>query len=105
MLTSPSPQNTDMFHVFVRSISGELVSKVAVAPDDFCHVLFLEITSLFECDSKIFSLLAGSTSLDHEDMVSERLTTCTCDVILVWHETDLGTRKQDVSDAATQSSD
>ena len=98
-------QYTDMFHVFIRSISGELVAKVALAPDDFCHVLFLEITSLLKCDSEAFSLLVGSRPLHHDDMVSEQLTASLCDITLLWHKAGLGTHDHDARDSPIQSSD
>ena len=105
MTLSPSSKGIDMFHVFIRSIDGELVAKVALAPDDFCHVLFLEITSLFECDNETFSLLLGTRPLHHDDMVAEQLTASLCDVTVLWHNAVLGTHDHDARDSSIQSID
>jgi hypothetical protein len=94
-----------MFHVFVRSIDGELVAKVALAPDDFCHVLFLEITSLFECDDVAFSLFMGTRPLQHDDMVAEQLTASRCDVTVLWHSAVQEPRDHDAVDSSPQSTD
>ena len=101
----PSPEDVDMFHVFLRSIDGELVAQVALAPDDFCHVLFLEVTSLFECDIATFSLFVGTRPLQHDDMVAERLTTSCCDVTVLWHTTVQGTRDLDAVVSSHRSTD
>jgi hypothetical protein len=105
MTLSPTSRGTDMFHVFIRSIDGKLVAKVALAPDDFCHVLFLEISFLLECDDEAFSLLVGTRPLQHDDMVAEQLTASLCDITLLWHKADLGTHDHDARDSPTQSSD
>jgi hypothetical protein len=105
MIFPPSSQGLDMFHVFIRSIDGELVAKVALAPDDFCHVLFLEITSLVKCDSVTFSLFVGTRPLQHDDMVAEQLTASRCDVTVLWHNTIQGPPDQGAFDSSTHSID
>ena len=105
MAPLPSPEDVDMFHVFLRSIDGELVAQVALAPDDFCHVLFLEVTHLFECDVATFSLYVGTRPLQHDDMISEQLTASCCDVTVLWHSTIRGTHAQETVDSSAPSND
>ena len=85
-LAPPVADINEMFHVFVRTISGVLVATIAVAPDDFCHTLCLEITSLFKCNTGAFSLLVEDVILAHDDMVSERLSDVSNNVTILWHD-------------------